>query len=104
MQRDADLEIRNNEGATALYLAARFGNLAIVNVLLGAGADVDAKFLRLGLTVLMVALLNGHTIVVNVLLDNGADIGAVATDGSGVLHMAVISGKVECVQVCRHKP
>ena len=101
MQNEANLEIRNDDGATALFQASRFGDIAIVRVLLEAGADVDARFLKTGATPIMTALLNGHTAVVKELLDNGANIQATSTDGTTLLHFAVFSGDVELVKVCK---
>jgi ankyrin repeat protein len=43
LERGADVDARDEEGWTALILAARRGDLASVNTLIGAGADVNAK-------------------------------------------------------------
>lgn len=96
------MEIRNDYGGTALYIAARFGAIEIVKVLLEADADVNAKQFTYGYTPLMIALLNGHTAVVQELLDNGADVQATSADGSSALHHAVIGGQIDLVKV-RHQ-
>lgn len=93
------MEIRTTAGATALWRAAVDNNLAIVKILLQAGADVDAVFLRTGETPLLIALGSGNTVVVKELLDNGADIEATTPDGITALHEAVRSGDVELVLV-----
>ena len=99
VQRKPDLEIRTNQGATALWRAAVDNNLPIVKILLQAGADVDAVFLATGETPLLAALASGNTVVVKELLNSGADIGARTPDGITALHQAARSGDVELVVV-----
>jgi ankyrin repeat protein len=41
--RDADLDLRNQDGATALHVAAFFGQPEIVSLLLERGADVEIR-------------------------------------------------------------
>ena len=55
-------------GWTALMVAARYGHLEVVKVLLAKGADVNAKD-NAGNTALMVAAKYGHPEVVKILKD-----------------------------------
>ena len=57
---------------TALIFASLDGHTAIVQLLLGAGADKEAKD-QFGYTALMSASEGGHTAIVELLLGAGAD-------------------------------
>ena len=51
LQRRPDLSrIRDNDGATALHYAAESGDRDIVQILLDAGADINARDLRFNAT------------------------------------------------------
>ncbi len=56
-----------------LFLAAAYGHVAVVNLLLEAGASADSTDYFERETALTVAALNGHAAVVKVLLHAGAD-------------------------------
>src|SRR5207245_330280 len=68
------------EGQTALMLAARGGHAAVVDALLAAKADVNAKT-KNGITALIKAAEGGHAQVVKTLLAAGADANAKQSDG-----------------------
>ncbi len=70
------IEERDNFGKTALYLAARYGHVGVVRMLLEASAEVDAAD-NLGRTPLHLAAERGHREVVHVLLAAGANVRAV---------------------------
>lgn len=63
-------------GGTALQLAARLGNIEIVQMLLESGANVDAPPQRYGGTALQYAASRGDTEIVQLLLDAGAAVEA----------------------------
>ena len=63
----------------------------IVNLLLQAGADVNAKS-EDGTTVLMLAAYSKEPDVVNILLEAGADVNARDADGKTALHSAAAKG------------
>ena len=60
-------------GSTALFDAARSRNLAVVRLLLDAGADVNTATKRRE-TVLGVAAMQGSEDIVNLLLERGAEV------------------------------
>jgi ankyrin repeat protein len=68
------------EGDTALMLAARSGNAVAVELLLDAGAAIDARDSWHGETALMWAAGENHAAVVRLLLERGADANAVSTE------------------------
>ena len=85
----ADANTTQGDGMTALHWAAERGHAAVADLLLSAGADVEAKT-RLGsYTPLHLASRSGHGPIVSALLDAGADPHA-TTSSSGVtpLHLA----------------
>lgn len=63
------------------------GNLPLIEVLLKAGAAVDAREL-MGLTPLWLAAYNGHGDIVELLLKEGADVNGTAHDNSTPLRAA----------------
>jgi len=75
----ADLNGRNEVGATALMYAAAFASEDCVRLLLDAGADVNATS-NAGATALMWA--TGDTAKVRLLVEHGAQVGARAKDGT----------------------
>ena len=67
----ADVKKANFYGVTALYVAARAGDLAATRLLLAAGADANAALPSSGETVLMTAASTGNADVVRELLTGG---------------------------------
>jgi ankyrin repeat protein len=69
----ADINAKDEDGHTALIVAAKNGHTEIVNLLLNRGADINAKD-KDGETALIKAAFNGHTEIVTTLIELGADI------------------------------
>ena len=67
----ADVNVKNNNGTTALIWAASNGHAKVVSALIAAGADVNVKNNN-GTTALMWAAYNGHAKVVSLLKKAGA--------------------------------
>ena len=76
----ADIEARNEEGATPLHVAAGGNKLEVVALLLDRGADVEVRSAT-GHTPLHFAAESNKPEVVALLLDRGADIEARNYDG-----------------------
>lgn len=72
IQQKANLEERNSNGETALFIAALDGNLEMLKLLLSSRADCEARNSK-GCTALLAATWSGHAQVVNVLLTRKAD-------------------------------
>ena len=73
------------DGVTPFWMAVLQGHLAVVKVLLRAGANIEQCMIGNGWTPLIVAALCGHAPVVEALLGAGANAGAATTaEHSGV--------------------
>lgn len=99
----ADVDARNEEGATPLMLAAYVGDLVKVKALLAAGADVNARDAR-GWSAISRAVHNaeqdrGFADVVQVLIEAGADIEATIGYGVRPLMLAAGYGETAVVEV-----
>ena len=102
LQAGADVNARDEEGATLLMLAAYAGNLAMVKLLIEAGADVNAKDAR-GWSAISRAVYNaeqkrGFAEVVQLLIDSGADIEAAISYGVRPLMLAAGYGETAVVE------
>ena len=94
----ANVDAAQEDGCTALWLAAEAGHLGVVQMLCGAGANMGAVKVPGNVTALYVAAQNGHVGIVDVLLMNGANPNAAKQNGSTPLHIASQQGYVD---VCR---
>jgi ankyrin repeat protein len=74
---------RPQGGLTSLMFAARQGAIETAEVLLKAGADIDAAEPQYGFTAMQTAIFNGHYDLAALLMEKGADV----NDGS--LYVAV---------------
>lgn len=90
----ADVNLKDNDGWTALMCAARYANKNIVNLLLNRKAIVNTHN-NGGKTPLILATLSGKKDIVNLLIKNGADINAQDVAGSKALTYAVMKGYKE---------
>jgi len=92
-----DVNMRDTSARTPLIFAASFGDPAIVQELVRAGADVDSQDMW-GWGPLHWATDTGHTAVVHELLEHGADINMADTEGWSALHWAAYRGNMELVR------
>lgn len=74
---------RPQGGLTALMLAARQGSRESAELMIAAGADLNAAEPQYGFTAMQTAIFNGHYALAKLLIDRGADV----NDGS--LYIAV---------------
>ncbi len=89
----------NAQGRTALYIAARDNNIAKVEELIAAGADVNKTRADIGATPLYIACEMGHTNVVENLIAAGADVNKARTDnGATPLYLACEMGHTNIVE------
>lgn len=86
-----DVNAKDENGFTALHVAAFEGDVEMVTVLLEEEADIEAQT-KEGLTALHWAAVEGKADVVKLLLEQGADAGARDEDGWTALHWAAYHG------------
>ena len=89
LSEGADVNVAQGDGMTALHWAAELGHTAVADLLLSAGADVEANTRIGNYTPLHLASRSGNGPIARALLDAGADPQATTTN-SGVtpLHLA----------------
>lgn len=88
VEAGADLEQRDDTGATMLTVAALLGYGDVTALLLEAGADVNARNYGNGATALLAASFLGQVEVVEMLLAAGADPTMMSDDGGTPLTVA----------------
>lgn len=98
LQKKADVNAPQVDGATALHWAVYRGDLTTVNLLLGAGATVS-RANREGVTPLSMAVLYGHVAIVERLLKAGADAKERGPNGETTLMFAARNGNPELVRL-----
>ena len=89
----------DDDGETALHIAAINGHVEVVKMLLAAGADLEVKGGIFGMTALIYATNQEHAEVAKILLSAGADVNAVGTFGSTALMNAAAGRHTEIVKM-----
>lgn len=102
LEGKVDIEAKDVDGQTALYLAAKRGHKKIVKMLLERGADIEAKDDN-EQTALYLAALRDHEQTVEVLLKKEADIETKDADGQTALHLAALGGCKKIVKMLLKK-
>jgi ankyrin repeat protein len=92
------VDVRDEEGRTALHKAAENGHNDVVLALLENGADPDAQEEAFNQTPLHLAALNGHKAVVQTLLDHEASANTRDGDGWMAIHVAAWTGNEEVMK------
>jgi uncharacterized protein len=97
LQRRADVNAPQPDGATALHWAAHWDDAGTAGLLIAAGADVNAAN-ELGVVPLHLACANANPAVAALLLAHGAAVEARLTSGETPLMIAARTGNREIVQ------
>lgn len=98
VKQGADVNAPQGDGMTALHWAAQHGQAEVAQMLIGAGANVQAVTRNGAYTPLHLASRHGSTAVIKLLLKAGANLGATTTTGGATpLHFAALSGNAESV-------
>jgi ankyrin repeat protein len=94
LEKGAEADLRNDEGITPIYLAAR-SSQTLVDLLISKGANVNATAIN-GMTPLHMGVSAGNTQVVKTLIESGADVEKANNQGLTALHIAA---RVGCTSV-----
>ncbi|OQR81369.1 serine/threonine-protein phosphatase 6 regulatory ankyrin repeat subunit C-like [Thraustotheca clavata] len=86
--------VKNKEGFTPLYVAAKMGHREVVATLIAAKSNINQTRLD-GATPLYIAAQNGHKDTVSTLISAGADIHLAKTNGATPLCIAAENGHEE---------
>jgi ankyrin repeat protein len=97
IQRRADVNAPQADGATALHWAAYYDDVQIADVLIAAGAKVAAAN-REGATPLALACLNGSARMIETLVKAGADPNESGPNGETALMLASRTGTLDAMR------
>lgn len=98
LNQGADPNAINEAGGTPLMAAARKGNVAIVNLLLGKNVDVNVQN-KFGMTALIAACEGEHIDVVETLLYHSADVNLATIHGETALSVAKSKGNDQLMEM-----
>ena len=98
LKENADVNIQDKNGVTALMLASLNGHTHVVELLLKENADVNIKN-KQGMTALNLASLKGHTHVVELLLKDNANVNIQDKNGVTALMLASLKGHTQIVEL-----
>ncbi|MBW3533701.1 MAG: ankyrin repeat domain-containing protein [Gemmatimonadetes bacterium] len=100
LQEGADVNAAQGDDMSALHWAAERGDAPLADMLVHAGAHLEAVTRIGSYTPLHVASRAGHAPVVARLLEAGADVAAAASNGGAMpLHLAAAAGDAEIVRL-----
>jgi len=97
IQKKADVNAAQDDGATALHWAVYRDNVEVVDMLLRAGAKPAAN--REGMTPLAMAALYGNPQVVDRLLKSGGDAKALGPNGETMVMFAARNGNPDVIRL-----
>ena len=97
IQKKADVNAAQDDGATALHWAVYRGNAELVDLLLRAGAKSVAN--REGMTPLAMAALYGNAPIVDRLLKGGVDAKSLGPNGESMVMFAARNGNPDVIRL-----
>ncbi len=97
LAKDANRELQNSDGWTALVAAVWYGHADVCRALLQHGASPHITAAN-EVPMVVVAAMQGNRHVIKLLLDHGAALEATGTDGMTALLMACEYGRADVVQ------
>ena len=99
LKTKVNINALDSEGLSPLHLAVIEGNIAVTNLLIDEGANIEIKDSQWKSSPLLYACQNGRLKIVKLLLEKGAAINAKSYEGSCDIHFAAQSGKNELIDL-----
>jgi ankyrin repeat protein len=96
--KGANVNAAQGDGMTALHWAAMNGDAELTQILVRAGAGVNATTRIAGATPMLLAAENGHGAIVRALLAAGADAKTADLSGTTALMLAAAAGDADAIQ------
>ena len=96
--KGADVNAAQGDGMTALHWAAINGDAELTQILVRAGASVNATTRIAGATPMLLAAENGHGAIVRALLNAGADAKTADLSGTTALMLAAAAGDADAIR------
>jgi ankyrin repeat protein len=90
IKHSIDLELPNNAGRTILHEAVISGSIATVELLIGAGAQVNSLSHH-------ALIFNLPSEIISYIIDEGIELHHKNQDGNTLLHLAALEGKVDTI-------
>ena len=84
-------DVWDHKGSTPLQEAALWGQMAVAQLLLAAGADFSHRC-HAGMSALDRAAVRGHVGIARAIIEHGADVNAAGGDGKAAIHHAASAG------------
>lgn len=97
-----DVNERNLAGEVALHEAARLGHVLVIDVLLEAGAEIDAAS-KTSTTPIGLAIANNQLHAVRHLLKQGASINGTVCNGKSALETAQMNDREEMISLIKRE-
>jgi hypothetical protein len=95
-------QYRSADGSTAIHEATSKGKVGCMQVLMGLGADLEARDEN-GDTPVILASSKGHLECLRVLIEARADVHARSNDGDQAIYFASLFGKARCLKLLIHE-
>ncbi|EGZ18603.1 hypothetical protein PHYSODRAFT_504685 [Phytophthora sojae] len=96
--KGASVELKTEDGRTALHIAAEEGRADVIGLLLRRGANVDAANLSKW-TPLMLAAYRGHKETVKLLVKEGASLTVKNKDGAKAAEIAKLNNRTDLLDL-----
>ena len=93
-----DLEIRNEAGVNAFWIACMFGHGEVMNILADAGLDIMCHNHQ-GVNALHLSIKKNHIDIVKMLLSSGFPLDKETDEGFTAFHLASFHGREEIMQI-----
>jgi len=98
LEHGASVNLQNQDGETAMFIATRVGNVDLIRLLLKWGANPDFAEEKVGATAAHIAAEMGRIDILTVLRDAGASLDAQDWAHETPLHWATCKGQEEAIR------